>query len=266
MGMRLKAPAAGFRRLGAAPAALALAAMLSAPSDAAASMDDPFEPANRLSHAGNLMLDRFIAKPLSEAYGFAVPDAVAGAVQRVSSNLALPSSALNHFLQLELSRGVQTTMRFAVNSTVGVAGIFDVATEFGLDEDHTNFGTTLYRTLGLGSGPYIVMPAFGPSNVRDGIGFFVDAVANPLYWTLEPAGVGGIATFNAIATVGKRHENAQAIDPIFYGSEDSYAQLRLYYGQNRKFELGGGVPGEDYLDPYIGTGEIYEELFDPYGD
>ena len=66
------------------------------------------------------------------------------------------------------------------------------------------------------------------------------------------------------AAVGKRHANATIIDPLFYESEDSYAQTRLYYTENREFELLGGFPEEDYLDPYIGTGDIYEELFGPF--
>ena len=244
--------------------ALALATLICAGQPASARMNDPFESFNRMSHSGNLLLDRYIAKPASEFYGKAVPPEIANMVQRMSSNLALPSAAMNQFLQFQFERGMQNSLRFLVNSTVGLAGAFDVAAYFGFYEYRTDFGSTLHNSFGLGSGPYLVLPAFGPSNLRDGIGFAVDTVFNPLYWLAPSLDVAGVVSFNAIASIGKRHANATIVDPLFYESEDSYTQTKLYFNQNREFELVGGIVEEDYLDPYIGTGDIYEELFGPF--
>ncbi len=245
--------------------AISTVAIINFALPAAGRMDeDPFEPINRTAHAGNLVLDRYIAKPASEIYGSAMPAEFANAVQRISSNLSLPSSALNQFLQFQFERGMHNSLRFIINSTIGIAGTFDVATYMGIYEYKTDFGTTLHNTFGMSSGPYVVLPIFGPSNVRDSLGFAADTLLNPLYWVVPSMDAAPVVSFNALAAIGKRHANATIIDPLYYESEDSYGQTRLYFTQNRDFELRGGFPGEDYFDPYIGTGEIYEELFGPF--
>ena len=246
---------------------MAFAALLFSAQPIFAQIDnDPLEQFNRLSHTGNVMLDRFIARPASEVYGKFVPHDIDSIVQRMSSNLTLPGSAVNQFLQFKFDRGMQNSLRFLINTTVGLGGAFDVATYAGLDEYRSDFGSTLHNTFGMGPGPYVEMPAFGPSNARDGIGFVVDTVFNPLQWVLPSLDMAGVVTFKAVAALGKRHANAAIINPLFYESEDSYTQTRLYYTRNREYELQGGFSEEDYHDPYIGTGDIYDKLFDPFGE
>jgi phospholipid-binding lipoprotein MlaA len=211
--------------------------------------DDPFERLNRSSHAFNKGLDRNILSPLSKTYTDVVPDPVEDSVSNFARNLSLPGKVVNNVLQLDLSSAARNSARFALNSTVGLAGLFDPSQKIGLVEKSTDFGETL-QGWGVAEGAYLELPLFGPSNMRDGLARFVDMLfLDPTGQILKPP----VSEYRSASTVGALLQTRQIygaqIDEVLYGSADSYAQSRLVYLQSRRFEL-RDIANDDYIDPY----------------
>ena len=136
---------------------------------------DPLEPLNRKVHAFNMAADRAVLRPVARGYRKVVPAPVRSSVTNFFSNLRTPGSALNNFLQGKPKRGFSELGRFLFNSTLGIAGIFDVATAGGMERYDENFAQTL-AVWGVPEGPYLVLPVLGPSNLRDTTGLVVDSV------------------------------------------------------------------------------------------
>ena len=156
---------------------------------------------------------------------------------------------VNQILQARLLRAARNTLRFSLNATVGLAGLLDVATPLGLPEDDTDFGETLY-VWGLPEGAYMEIPIVGPATERDAVGRFVDLFTDPLRYVVPAPEryMGTAARLGDKALSLARY--GDSVDSLMNDSADSYAQLRLIYLQNRRFELGdetGG--GDDYIDP-----------------
>ena len=211
--------------------------------------DDPFERLNRSSHAFNKGLDRNILSPLSKTYTDVVPDPVEDSVSNFARNLSLPGKVVNNVLQLDLSSAARNSARFALNSTVGLAGLFDPSQKIGLVEKSTDFGETL-QGWGVAEGAYLELPLFGPSNMRDGLARFVDMLfLDPTGQILKPP----VSEYRSASTVGALLQTRQIygaqIDEVLYGSADSYAQSRLVYLQSRRFEL-RDITNDEYIDPY----------------
>jgi len=211
--------------------------------------DDPFERLNRSSHAFNKGLDRNILSPLSKTYTDVVPDPMEDSVTNFARNLSLPGKVVNNVLQLDLSSAARNTARFALNSTVGLAGLFDPSQKIGLVEKNTDFGETL-QGWGVAEGAYLELPLFGPSNMRDGLARFVDMLLlDPAGQILKPP----VSEYRTASTMGALLQTRQIygaqIDEVLYGSADSYAQSRLVYLQSRRFEL-RDIANDDYIDPY----------------
>jgi phospholipid-binding lipoprotein MlaA len=145
-----------------------------------------------------------------------------------------------------------------MNSTIGLAGFIDAATEFNIPEHTTDFGETL-AVWGVGEGAYIELPVLGPSTQRDAIGFVTDLLTNPLtYVTINSSPEQYIPpTARAGALLNDRDRFKSTIDSVLYESADSYAQSRSIYLQNRRFKLEGATGIE--TDPYT------EQYIDPYG-
>ncbi|MFY0622948.1 MAG: VacJ family lipoprotein [Pelagimonas sp.] len=232
-----------------AVAALAVMAGCSVPGpgDAPDGVFDPYEARNRKVHAFNATVDKALLRPAGKGYVSAVPEPVQAGVSNMAATLSIPGSAVNHLLQGRPGDATYNLVRFALNATLGLGGILDPATDFGLPEDSTGFGDTL-ASWGAKEGGYVVLPVLGPSNERDAVGTVVDLAFNPLGSVLEkPAS--HIGTVAKVADqIGDRGRYADVIDPILYESADSYAQLRLIYLQNRRHELGEEAPGEE-IDP-----------------
>jgi len=161
--------------------ALAAAAILSACSapQNAGEIHDPYESANRSVHAFNVELDRSILRPTSQVYGTLVPRPVRSSVDNAAGNLGLPSAVLNMALQGDVESAVHNFARFAVNTTLGVFGLFDPAQDFGLAERETDFGQTL-AVWGVREGAFRMLPVLGPSTERDAAGRIVDVITNPV--------------------------------------------------------------------------------------
>src|SRR5690606_5819463 len=126
----------------------------------------------------NVEVDRLILEPVTDAYAVAVPDPARRTVRRVFSNLNSPAVIVNDLLQGELDAFATAVARFTVNTTIGLGGLFDPATSMGLEEHRSDFGQTL-AVAGIASGPFLVLPVFGPTTVRDGVGTVVDFFFRP---------------------------------------------------------------------------------------
>lgn len=210
---------------------------------------DPYEERNRAIHEFNRGLDRNLVRPVGVTYSEFLPDDIETPLGRLAGNLSIPADILNNILQLEMVSATENFYRFLVNSTLGVGGLFDPATELGMpDRNTTKFGTTLHY-WGVREGAYIELPFVGPSNERDTAGFFVDLVINPLNYVLnEPWNYVSTIAVGADA-LAQRGRFADTIDSILYESADSYAQSKTLYIQNRRFELDGGA-ASGFDDPY----------------
>lgn len=208
---------------------------------------DPYEERNREVHQGNLDLDRALVRPSSNAYGGVVPEPVRKGVSNFASNLGMPGIMLNNILQARVENAGHNFFRFAINTTLGLGGVFDPATAIGLPERSTDFGETLH-VWGFKEGAYLVLPVLGPSTERDAIGKVVDFAINPTRMVIKAPESHYVTVLSATARFGDRYEYSDLVDELLYDSADSYAQARLIYLQNRRHEL-GEVQTEE-IDPY----------------
>ncbi|SHF35523.1 phospholipid-binding lipoprotein MlaA [Litoreibacter ascidiaceicola] len=211
-------------------------------------IDDPIEQQNRDTHATNRALDKALVRPASNGYGSVVPSPVRTGVSNFASNLNMPGQVLNNLLQFRIENAGHNTFRFLMNTMLGFGGLLDVATEAGLENRRTDFGETLH-VWGAPEGAYLELPLIGPSTERHAAGRVVDILMNPLNFGVEgplrSAGTGA----SVAARFGDRYRYSDLVDSVLYESEDSYAQARLLYLQNRRFKLSGGAQ-PDYIDPY----------------
>src|SRR4029077_20334792 len=148
-----------------------------AEADEAESDNDPAEGINRAIFKANVAVDRAVMKPVAKAYNEHVPDVVQTGVHNVVQNLKEPAVAVNDLLQGNVGNAWQSVQRLTVNSTIGVAGVVDVAAKWGLPPSRADFGQTL-GVWGVGEGPYVQLPLLGPSNPRDAVGTAVDMALN----------------------------------------------------------------------------------------
>jgi phospholipid-binding lipoprotein MlaA len=219
--------------------------------------NDPLEPMNRTIFDVNDFLDRLLFKPLALLYRATVPPPVRDRLAGITSNMNEPVIFGNNLLQGEFGKAGKTAERFAANTIIGVGGMFDVAGSwFGVHQQTGDFGQTLH-VWGVGEGPYLVIPFFGPSNLRDAIGLGVDAAMSPWSYIASAADAShvtvlrfNIASFTSDGIV-RREQNVEALDALREGSLDFYAQMRSVYRQYRDKQLGDqsteGMPQfEDY--------------------
>ena len=219
---------------------------------------DPFENTNRSIHAFNVGVDKVFFRPASKGYVTIVPDPMVTSFSEFADNLSEPGNMINAILQGNPKRAGTALARFLLNSTIGFAGLADPATEFGIGEDHTDFGETLH-VWGTPEGAYVELPFFGPSNQRDATGLVVDFFTNPIGYARSQRVANTTFGAEVVQRMGDRGRYSDVVDSILYESADSYAQALLFDLQNRRFQLAGDE-GPTYSDPY-------EELYaDPYED
>ncbi len=237
----------------AAVAALGLLAACGTPP-VASGINDPMEPTNRAIHGLNKGLDRVLVRPGSKVYGAVVPGPVRQGVSNLSDTLDLPGDIVNDVLQGNVEDAGSNFARLAVNVVFGLGGLLDVATDAGIPRASTDFGETLH-VWGAGEGPYMEGPFFGPSTRRDSIGAVVDLVLNPVGHLTSGKDATAVLVTKVLSRLGDRARYSDSVDSVLYDSADSYAQARLLYLQNRRFELGqtGGADsdsGDGFIDPY----------------
>ncbi len=256
--------------------ALSLMAILAAcakqPAEEAARSEvfDPYENANRGIHKFNLGVDRFLFRPASKGYVKIVPDPVVTSFNHFAENLTMPGQALDYLLQGNIKQSGNALLRFVINTTVGGVGLSDPADELNLPPVDTDFGETLH-VWGFGEGAYVELPLYGPSTTRDAVGVVVNLFSNPINFTpVRPVDNIGVYA-EVVRRMGDRGRFSDTVDSILYESADSYAQARLIYLQNRRFEL--ARDDEDayldlYSDPYAetGTDPVRDPYLDPYED
>lgn len=227
--------------------ALIVAGAACSPAPEGVNLHDPYEARNRAVHDFNKSLATSIGGDSGGSTGPRIPPDVAVHVINVAENVALPGVVVNNLLQADIDAASTNTVRFLVNTIFGVLGVWDPADMIGLREIDSDFGQTL-AVWGVPEGAYLELPLIGPSTERDAAGDIVDLFIDPLgpYLTDEEAiakTAAGIA-----GRVAKIDQAGDVIGDVLSESADSYAQARLIYLQNRRFEL--GVDDGADVDPY----------------
>lgn len=202
---------------------------------------DPWEGFNRAVFSFNDTLDRYALKPLAQGYQAVTPDFVETGVGNFFGNLSDVGSIANNLLQGKGDAAGQDLARVVFNSTIGLAGLIDVATPMGLPEHDEDFGQTL-GYWGLSSGPYLVLPLLGPSSVRDGIGLIPDSL-------LDPVGeVDHVRTRNALYATRIIDTRAELLAAEHLLNGDRYSALRDAYLQRRAFLVNDGEVKANFDD------------------
>jgi phospholipid-binding lipoprotein MlaA len=212
--------------------------------------NDPLEPMNRYFFELNYAADELLFKALAGWYYTALPNFAQDGIRNALRNLRTPIVLANDLFQGEGERAKTTALRFLINTTIGVGGLYDAATDLGFEYHDEDFGQTL-AVHGVDEGPYLVLPLVGPSNPRDLAGRAVDALFDPVtYVTFGlDAGYIGVAR-TGLETADFRARNLKTIDEIRKGSLDYYATVRSLYRQRRADEIRNGEQPEqiDFSD------------------
>jgi phospholipid-binding lipoprotein MlaA len=196
-----------------------------------------------------MALDTLVFQPVAATYRFVLPIEVRDSVRNAVRNLRAPLILINDVLQGEMKRAETTLVRFLVNSTLGVLGLFDVAADMGYPYHDEDFGQTL-GAHGMGEGFYLVLPVLGPSNPRDGIGILVDFYLDPLTYAAEAADIEDFLLARTVAEgIDKRARNLDTIEDLKRDSIDFYARVRSLYRQSRTNDINNGEAPEDTPTP-----------------
>ena len=222
--------------------------------------NDPLEPMNRAVFDFNRAADRYAIKPAAEAYRAVMPKYGCDRVHNVLTNLNSPLTLANDILQGEPDRAVQTFFRAMLNTTFGLGGFIDVATPAGIPAHEEDFGQTL-AVWGVGEGPYLMLPIFGPSNPRDTTGMVAEFFADPFDIWMADIGKEYISyTRTGLTGLDKREGLLDTLDEIERTSLDYYASLRSLYRQHRSSEIKNGRGGGEKVPApgLSGTGKREE--------
>jgi phospholipid-binding lipoprotein MlaA len=194
---------------------------------------DPLESVNRGFLLFNRQVDRWLLDPVTRAYQWILPDPLETGLRNAFENIGSAPVLLNDLLQLRWRDAAGTVNRFMLNSTVGLGGFFDPAAHFGVKRHAADFGETL-ALIGVGSGPYFVIPVLGPTTMRDGIGGFVDSFFHPMTYLL-----GGLQrlTYGTGSGLSLRAEHYEGLKALEESSVDFYAALKNAFYQNRVAEI-----------------------------
>lgn len=212
-----------------------------------AEVADPWEPFNRSMYRFNFYFDNYLFLPVVSGYEFVTPTFVQDRISGIYNNIGEIRNLTNSMFQLKGTESLTTLGRFVTNSTLGLGGMFDPATSFGLERRPQDFGKTL-GYWGADSGPYLVLPIFGPSSVRDTGGLVVDTgITYGIYSAIDPFGGtdnafaygAGVSTLDAIDS---RHRKSFRYYESGYPFE--YYMVRFIYHEQRKIETGKPLPSE----------------------
>lgn len=216
-------------------------------SSAQATGEDPWENMNRKVFVFNETVDKYFLKPIAKTYQWVIPKPLDHHITNVFDNLQELGIFLNNTLQAKFPEAVSDASRFVINSTVGVAGIFDVATPLGLKKHNEDFGQT-FAAWKVGPGPYMVLPFLGPSTLRDAVGLIPDA------YTLPQKYIDHVPTRNSVYILDSVDTRADllSLEKLIQG--DKYSFIRDIYLQRRKFLISDGEIEDDFA-----ADELYEE-------
>lgn len=198
---------------------------------------DPWQAFNRDIHGFNQVIDREVAQPLARGYQAVVPDPIEKNINNIFNQLNDVTSLLNNLLQLKLDHSAATFSRLMINSSFGVLGLFDVATEASIPRYKEDFGQTL-AYWGMDSGPYVVLPILGPNTVRDTFGYAVDWITHPLYLGVEDQGTRW--ALYTLEWTDRRAKLLSASAVLKDAALDDYLFVRDAYLQQRDFQIRDG--------------------------
>ena len=206
--------------------------------------NDPWEPSNRAVFDFDIKLNNSVAIPVAKFYRSAVPEVARDSIHNALTNLNAPVVFVDDTLQGDVPKATDTFGRFVINSTVGLAGLIDVATKVGIPYHDNDFGITLGKA-GAAEGSYLVLPFLGPKPPRDLVGMGVDVAFDPLtYMSWNDSTLYAIIR-TGLGVLDDRAANIDAVDSIERSSIDFYATTRSLYRQNRAAQINGGQPNAD---------------------
>jgi phospholipid-binding lipoprotein MlaA len=207
---------------------------LSASAVQAQQENDPWEGFNRAMFSFNDGLDRAVIKPVTQGYRYVTPEIAQTGVNNFFENLKDVRTLFNNLLQGKVHNALEDFVRITYNTTFGLGGLIDVATPFGMAKNNEDFGQTL-GYWGMSSGPYVVLPLFGPSTVRDTVGMVPDWHLNPVNYVDDRATRNSLRALNLIDT------RSQLLDAERIISGDRYIFIRDAYLQRREYLINDGV-------------------------
>jgi phospholipid-binding lipoprotein MlaA len=218
----------------------------STPSAESMAQNDPFEATNRDIFDFDVRVDHAVARPLAKGYRAVVPEFARDGVHNFLTNLNSPVILANDVLQGDGEKATNTFGRIVVNSTVGVAGLIDVASKIGIPYHENDFGITMGKA-GSAEGSYLVLPFAGPKPPRDLVGTVVDVAFDPLTYAQFPGDTTWTAVRAGVNILDARTQQLDAVDTIERSSIDFYATTRNLYRQSRNAKINEGRAGTDDL-------------------
>lgn len=203
--------------------------------------NDPWESTNVRIYAFNKLVDGWLLRPVAIVYNNGVPTIIRQGIGNFFSNIDDVNVLANNVLQFKLQDAVSDSGRLLINTTVGIGGVIDVASSVGLAKNEEDFGQTFGR-WGLGTGPYVVLPFFGPSSVRDSFGMVLDTVFNPIQYHNDDS------TRNALTAIKQLDNRASVLSMENLISGDEYIFVREAYLQQREYLVNDGAYYDDFDD------------------
>ena len=200
---------------------------------------DPFQEINEKTHNFNLVLDEQLATPVARIYKKVTPDPVEKSITNFTHNIEDLSIAINNILQGKINNGISDLLRFTINSSLGVLGFFDIASNLGFEKHDEDFGQTL-ASWGMGAGPYIVLPGLGPSNLRDTLSMLPVAFLTPLYVIDHDRTSYSLTAIDIVETRARY----LGLESVVIG--DDYLFYRDAYLQSREFDILDGEVSEEF--------------------
>lgn len=199
--------------------------------------NDPLEPTNRVFYTINNGIDTVLLRPLAIAYRAVLPETVRSHTHNLLTNLGMPVQLFNDILETKPRRAGDTLMRFLLNTTAGVGGIFDVATDLGWP-DHDADGGITFALWGIPNGPYLFLPIFGPSSPREASGMGLDYAMNPFSWIGNGTTVTALGySKTGLDALDQRSRVIDDLDKITSQALDPYATIRSLYRQRRDSQV-----------------------------
>ncbi|OUR68924.1 ABC transporter [Cycloclasticus sp. 46_83_sub15_T18] len=222
--------------------AIATAATLSGCASLSSQQEnDPFESVNRGVYSFNEKADEYVLEPVAKGYQAITPDVVDTGVTNFFSNIDDVVVVVNDVLQLKFNQALSDLGRVVVNSTIGVLGFMDVATDMGMPKHHEDFGQTL-GVYGVGTGPYVVLPLLGPSTLRDTLGLFADSFVDPVAQINDSDVMWSAIVLEGVDLRADLISSKKILDQA---SLDPYEFLRSGYFQRREYLVFDGNPPMD---------------------
>lgn len=212
---------------------------------------DPWESMNRGLYGFNEGLDKVSFRPLAKGYVKVIPAPVRRSITNFSRNLSTPGSAINNFLQGKPGHGFRELSRFFVNSTIGIGGLFDIASQSGVEAHSEDFGQTA-AVWGIPAGPFIMVPFLGPMTVREAVSLPFDIAADPLRYYDDDVVRWSLWLLRLVDVRAR----LLPLEGLLQDSPDPYVTMRESYLQNREFEIYDGNP------PIEDDDEFYDEFLE----